>query len=82
MNTAFQLSAFRSPRYPWHERLSRAVLSFGLAPSQDTPWLVAQKRLEGIKEAEKARRLTLDEVVLYARRYDYDSTRVLRASCG
>ncbi|CBZ54460.1 conserved hypothetical protein [Neospora caninum Liverpool] len=34
----------------------------------ETPWLVAQKRLEGIKEAEKARPLTLDEVVTYARR--------------
>ncbi|EPT26870.1 mediator complex subunit MED4 [Toxoplasma gondii TgCatPRC2] len=34
----------------------------------ETPWLVAQKRLEGIKEAEKARPLTLDQVVTYARR--------------
>ncbi|KEP67307.1 UNVERIFIED_CONTAM: mediator complex subunit MED4 [Hammondia hammondi] len=34
----------------------------------ETPWLVAQKRLEGIKEARNARRLTLDQVVTYARR--------------
>ncbi|PFH35896.1 mediator complex subunit MED4 [Besnoitia besnoiti] len=34
----------------------------------ETPWLVTQKRLEGIKEAEKSRPLTLDEVVTYARR--------------
>lgn len=37
-------------------------------PLQDIPWLVAQKRLEGINDAEKSRRLTLEEVVLYARR--------------
>ncbi|PHJ25759.1 mediator complex subunit med4 [Cystoisospora suis] len=39
-----------------------------IASVLDTPWLVAQKRLEGINDAEKSRRLTLEEVVLYARR--------------